>query len=171
VVVGREKAEADVIKERVSADEAVVSAQAAEVTVIATDAQKDLDLAMPALSNAVKALNSLTKGDITEVKSFAKPPPAVQTVMEGVCIMLGQKPDWDTAKKVVLADSNFLDKLKNYDKVWVKMDTKSDFVLSPQRSRSALCVCDDLTLRLVFLLLFLPFFGLPFCRTTFHQRF
>ena len=32
--------------------------------------------------------------------------------MEGVCIMLGQKPDWDTAKKVVLADSNFLDKLK-----------------------------------------------------------
>ena len=67
-------------------------------------------------SNAVKALNSLTKGDITEVKSFAKPPPAVQTVMEGICIMLGQKPDWDTAKKVVLSDSNFLDKLKTYDK-------------------------------------------------------
>jgi dynein heavy chain len=117
VVVGKEKADADVIKERVSADEAVVAAQAAEVSVIAADAQKDLDLAMPALNNAVKALNSLTKGDITEVKSFAKPPPAVQTVMEGVCIMLGQKPDWDTAKKVVLADSNFLDKLKNYDKV------------------------------------------------------
>lgn len=99
-----------------SADEAVVSVQAAEVGAVAADAQKDLDLAMPALNNAVKALNSLTKGDITEVKSFAKPPPAVQTVMEGVCIMLGQKPDWDTAKKVVLADSNFLEKLKSYDK-------------------------------------------------------
>jgi len=115
-VVAVEKADADVVKEKVSADEAVVAAQASEVSAVAADAQKDLDLAMPALNNAVKALNSLTKGDITEVKSFAKPPPAVQTVMEGVCIMLGQKPDWDTAKKVVLADSNFLDKLKNYDK-------------------------------------------------------
>jgi hypothetical protein len=28
---------------------------------------------MPALNNAVKALDSLTKADITEVKAFAKP--------------------------------------------------------------------------------------------------
>ena len=40
--------------------------------------------------------------------------------MEGVCIMLGQKPDWDTAKKVVLADGGFLDKLKTYDKDNIK---------------------------------------------------
>ena len=33
-----------------------------------------------------------------------------------VCIMLGKKPDWDTAKKEVLSDGGFLDKLKNYDK-------------------------------------------------------
>jgi dynein heavy chain len=30
--------------------------------------------------------------------------------------MLGKKPDWDTAKKEVLSDGGFLDKLKNYDK-------------------------------------------------------
>ena len=35
--------------------------------------------------------------------------------MEGVCIMLDEKPDWPTAKKV-LGDSNFLNSLKNYDK-------------------------------------------------------
>ena len=35
--------------------------------------------------------------------------------MEGVCVMLDEKPDWPTAKKV-LGDSNFLNNLKNYDK-------------------------------------------------------
>ena len=35
--------------------------------------------------------------------------------MEGVCIMLDEKPDWPTAKKV-LGDSQFLQNLKTYDK-------------------------------------------------------
>ena len=115
----------------------------AEVKAVADDAQADLDVAMPALNNAVKALDSLTKADITEVKAFAKPvrcsvlrtrldfvdvvgggffaeeavrtavaslassdrdrsaqAPAVQITMEGVCVMLDEKPDWPTAKKV-----------------------------------------------------------------------
>jgi dynein heavy chain len=70
---------------------------------------------MPALNNAIKALDSLSKSDITEVKSFAKPPPAVQTVMEAVCILLGEKPDWDSAKKL-LTNAGFMDSLKTYDK-------------------------------------------------------
>ena len=41
--------------------------------------------------------------------------PAVQITMEGVCIMLDEKPDWPTAKKV-LGDSQFLNNLKTYDK-------------------------------------------------------
>ena len=55
---------------------------------VQADAQADLDVALPTLEKALKALDSLTKNDITEVKSFAKPPPAVQTVMEAVCILL-----------------------------------------------------------------------------------
>ena len=39
----------------------------------------------------------------------------VQITMEGVCIMLDEKPDWPTAKKV-LGDSQFLQNLKTYDK-------------------------------------------------------
>lgn len=62
--------------------------QAAEVKVVQEDAQADLDVALPALEKALKALDSLTKNDITEVKGFAKPPPAVQIVMEAVCILL-----------------------------------------------------------------------------------
>ena len=56
-----------------SAEEATLAKQSAEVKAVADDAQADLDVAMPALNNAVKALDSLTKADITEVKAFAKP--------------------------------------------------------------------------------------------------
>lgn len=69
-------------------EEAEVGAQAAEVKAVQADAQADLDVALPTLEKALKALDSLTKNDITEVKSFAKPPPAVQVVMEAVCILL-----------------------------------------------------------------------------------
>lgn len=73
---------------KVVKEEAEVGAQAAEVKVVQADAQADLDVALPTLEKALKALDSLTKNDITEVKSFAKPPPAVQVVMEAVCILL-----------------------------------------------------------------------------------
>ncbi|RHY30280.1 hypothetical protein DYB32_004445, partial [Aphanomyces invadans] len=100
---------------QVSHDEAVVKAQAHEVSIIQADALKDLETAMPALNAAVQALDSLDKKDITEVRSFAKPPQIVIVVMEAVCIMVGEKPDWDTAKKL-LAKSTFMQELKEYDK-------------------------------------------------------
>jgi len=113
--VAIDQAEADEMKERVEVDVAQVEKQQANVAEIQADAQRDLDIAMPALNNAIKALNSLTKGDIVEVKGFKSPPPLVKTVMEAVCIMLDAKPDWDSAKKV-LGDANFLNNLKGYDK-------------------------------------------------------
>ncbi|KAF1334344.1 Dynein heavy chain, partial [Globisporangium splendens] len=106
---------AAVVRERILQDEAVVAKQAEEVSIVRADAQKDLDVAMPALNNAVKALDSLSKSDITEVKSFAKPPEAVETVMNAVCLLLNEKQSWDAAKKV-LSDVTFLDRLKNYGK-------------------------------------------------------
>ncbi len=115
IQVAKDQADAEKVREVVSAETAAVQVQTAEVLEIQTDAQRDLDEALPALDAAVTALNSLTKGDITEVKSFAKPPALVQTVMEAVCILLSEKPDWDTAKKV-LGDPNFMKKLMEYDK-------------------------------------------------------
>ncbi|RHY32534.1 hypothetical protein DYB32_002465 [Aphanomyces invadans] len=109
-----QQAAADV-RMRVSKDEAVVGKQAEEVAILQADAQKDLDIAMPALLNAQNALHSLSKSDITEVKSFAKPPEAVETVMSCVCLLLGEKQTWDAAKKV-LNDSAFIERLMNYDK-------------------------------------------------------
>lgn len=54
------------------------------------DAQNNLDQALPALEEAIKALNSLKRDDISEVKSFQNPPQAVQTVMNAVCLLLSE---------------------------------------------------------------------------------
>jgi hypothetical protein len=45
---------------------------------VADDAKADLEEAMPALNAAVDSLKALNKNDITEIKSFPKPPPLVQ---------------------------------------------------------------------------------------------
>lgn len=65
---------------------------------MADDAKADLAEALPALEEAVKSLASLTKSSIVEVRSFTKPPPLVQLVLEAVCILKQEKPDWDTVR-------------------------------------------------------------------------
>ncbi|GLH11550.1 Dynein heavy chain, cytoplasmic, partial [Gryllus bimaculatus] len=64
---------------------------------------------------AMKALDSLNKTDINELRVFNKPPHLVRFVMEAVCVLLNSKTDWATAK-VILGDTNFLKKLRDYDK-------------------------------------------------------
>jgi len=114
VKVTADKADADVIKVRVEKDASEVAVQAAEVKAAKDDVQKDLDIAMPALNAAKLALAKLDKKDIQEVKSFPKPPPAVVTVLEAVCLLLKETMDWDTAK-IVMSRSNFMQTLLEYD--------------------------------------------------------
>lgn len=70
---------------------------------------------MPVFLSAQDALSNLKKNDVQEVRSFAKPPPLVKFVMEAVCILLGAKPEWASAK-TLMADTNFLKRLQEYDK-------------------------------------------------------
>ncbi|CAG9860518.1 unnamed protein product [Phyllotreta striolata] len=115
VVLDVEKEAANKVAVVVKADEEIARKIAAETQSIADDAQKDLDSALPALQAATKALQSLNKKDIDEVKVFQKPPLLVTVVLEAVCLLLGIKPDWANAKQL-LADSNFLKRLQEYDK-------------------------------------------------------
>ncbi|XP_013149055.1 PREDICTED: dynein heavy chain 2, axonemal [Papilio polytes] len=62
-----------------------------------------------------KALDALNKKDITEVKSYAKPPQKVEMVMEAVLILLQKEPTWAEAKRQ-LGDQYFLDRLRDFDK-------------------------------------------------------
>lgn len=62
-----------------------------QISMLQQEAQKNLDQALPALEEAIKALNSLKRDDISEVKSFQNPPQAVQTVMNAVCLLLSEE--------------------------------------------------------------------------------
>ena len=70
---------------------------------------------MPALLEAIKALDSINKQDISEIKSFIQPPKIVKFTLEVVCILLQENSEWEHIKKVVGA-TNFIDRLKKYDK-------------------------------------------------------
>ncbi|XP_074097467.1 dynein heavy chain at 16F [Cotesia typhae] len=114
-VVTKQKIECDKVRSVVEADEAVAKIKADEMAVLEIEARKDLEAAMPALEEAQKALQSLNKSDINEIKVFNKPPHLVRYVMEAVCLLLGEKTDWPTAKRI-LSDVHFLDRLINYPK-------------------------------------------------------
>jgi dynein heavy chain len=65
--------------------------KAAETQILADDAQRDLDAAVPAMEAATRALDSLNKNDMTELRAMGKPPHLVKFVMEAICLLLGQK--------------------------------------------------------------------------------
>ncbi|KAJ8943600.1 hypothetical protein NQ318_006602 [Aromia moschata] len=115
VFLEKEQKAADKVRTTVKGDEEVAKVKADETQVLADDAQRDLDTAMPALEAATQALSALNKNDINELKVFQKPPKLVQFVMESICLLLGSKIDWASAK-IVLGDPNFLKKLQEYDK-------------------------------------------------------
>lgn len=106
---------ADAVRSVVAEEEAIVRETAIQTEAIASDAQKDLDEAIPALESAYKALENLEKKDIAELKVFTKPPDAVLMVMEAICILFKVKPDWDASKKL-LSDPQFMKKMQDYDK-------------------------------------------------------
>ncbi|XP_070429815.1 dynein axonemal heavy chain 6 isoform X4 [Equus przewalskii] len=110
---------ADQVRHVVQEEEAIAKVKAEETQAIADDAQRDLEEALPALDAANKALDSLDKADISEIRVFTKPPDLVMTVMEAISILLNAKPDWPTAKQL-LGDSNFLRRLLEYDKENIK---------------------------------------------------
>uniref|UniRef100_A0A8D0HBM0 Dynein axonemal heavy chain 10 n=1 Tax=Sphenodon punctatus TaxID=8508 RepID=A0A8D0HBM0_SPHPU len=79
------------------------------------DAETALEEAMPILEAAKLELQKLDKSDVTEIRSFAKPPKQVQTVCECILIMRGYKElNWKTAKGM-MSEANFLRSLMEID--------------------------------------------------------
>ena len=101
--------------------------QANEATDLKNSCESELALAIPALEAAEKALKSLDKSDITEMKAMKKPSNAIKMTMAAVCVMMEVKPDkkvkdgdpridpyWGPATKELLGDSKFLQRLVGY---------------------------------------------------------
>jgi len=130
VVIDRETIEANAKKEVVQTEEAAANVKAAAAKAIKDECEGELAVAMPMLDAALQALNTLTKGDVTEVKAMKSPPAGVKLVMEAVCVMKNIKPKkiqdpagglkkvddyWGPAQSL-LAEANFLESLQTFDK-------------------------------------------------------
>ena len=129
-VIDKESKEAEAKKEVVSAEEKIANEKAQAAKAIKDDCESELAVAMPLLENALNALNTLTKNDITEVKALKNPPSGVKIVMEAVCILKGIKPkrindpnnpvkkidDYWPPSQALLGESTFLADLQKFDK-------------------------------------------------------
>ncbi|XP_064612357.1 LOW QUALITY PROTEIN: dynein axonemal heavy chain 10-like [Liolophura sinensis] len=92
-----------------------IEVQSKIIIVEKKEAEDALAEALPALEAARLALEDLDKSDVTEIRSFAKPPKAVQTVCECIVVMKGIKEvSWKSAKGM-MAETNFLRSLTEMD--------------------------------------------------------
>eukprot|EP00002_Diphylleia_rotans_P015940 TRINITY_DN308_c0_g1_i6.p1 TRINITY_DN308_c0_g1~~TRINITY_DN308_c0_g1_i6.p1 ORF type:complete len:4231 (+),score=876.63 TRINITY_DN308_c0_g1_i6:183-12875(+) len=124
-----EQLQADETKKVVAAEEAEATKKAESAKSIKDECETDLAAAIPALNAAIKALETLNKNDITEVKAMKNPPVGVRITLSAVCVMMGYEPVkvpgpkpgtkvddyWVPAQKM-MSDMSFLKSLYDYDK-------------------------------------------------------
>ncbi|KAA0723088.1 Dynein heavy chain 2, axonemal [Triplophysa tibetana] len=99
VVIVQQKRDADEQQKAVGAHSEKIEAEEIKCKAMAENAQRDLDEALPALQEAMKALESLNKKDMTEIKSYGRPPALVETVLQAVMILRGCEPTWAETKR------------------------------------------------------------------------
>lgn len=113
--ITKQKAETDAQAEIVSRRKEQVAIEEKECLKMAEQAYAELADALPALDEANKALLSLNKKDLSEVKSYSQPPLLVAKVMEAVMVLKNVEPTWAEAKKQ-LGNADFLKELQEFDK-------------------------------------------------------
>lgn len=133
----------------VTAEAAVAQEEADTVQKQKNEVEADLAVAIPALEEAVAALNTIKPNDINEIKALSKPPEKIKMVCRAVCIMLDIKavrvPDptdpskrimdhWGPSQKM-LSDTNFINRLIDYDKdnmnSKIVSEIKKDYIEHP----------------------------------------
>jgi len=138
VQVKESQVKANEQKSMVEKEEAVCNEHAQEAGELKASCERDLAEALPALDSAIKALKTLSKSDIVEVKAMKKPPAGVKLTMEAVCHMMNVRPRkipdpnggnkkvddyWEPAQKQLLSDPRFLNHLFEYDKDNIPAET------------------------------------------------
>ncbi|XP_032895202.1 dynein heavy chain 3, axonemal-like [Amblyraja radiata] len=139
--------EVEVVKRVVEMEEEVVNMAAQVARAIKVECEQELSVAMPALTAAIAALDTLKASDITLVKTMQNPPSGVRLTLAAVCVLKGIKPEkkvdangkstddyWPPAKKM-LGDMKFLESLKEFDKdnipAKVTAHIRRDFINNP----------------------------------------
>ncbi|XP_064087240.1 dynein axonemal heavy chain 3-like [Macrobrachium nipponense] len=127
-LIEEESLEVEARRKLVQVEEEEAGVHAANARALKEECQAELNQALPALYEAIEALNTLKPADITVVKSMKNPPNAIKLVMAAVCVMLEVKPEkvksnsvkitldyWGPSKRL-LGDLSFLQQLREYDK-------------------------------------------------------
>jgi len=108
-----DKVEANNKKNLVQEESAVVQDKALELEEINTKSQTQLNEARPKLEEAISALDSLSRGDVSELKSVRLEQGSIMLeLMQCVQIIFDKGTDEKSIKKT-LADVNFLRDLKD----------------------------------------------------------
>ena len=126
--VGIEKGIVNIEVEKAAVEKEICQEIAVRVSAQAMGCEEDLAKAIPLVLKAEAALDVLNKKDFQELKSFAKPPPGVDKVLE-TCIYLlagidtsievdkrGKVRDasWKASQKIMSNPDRFLENLKSY---------------------------------------------------------
>uniref|UniRef100_A0A8C2XK45 Dynein axonemal heavy chain 3 n=1 Tax=Cyclopterus lumpus TaxID=8103 RepID=A0A8C2XK45_CYCLU len=114
-VIEVESVEVEAKSKVVRVDEEAATIKANEAEALKKECESDLADAIPALEDALSALDTLKPSDVTIVKAMKNPPSGVKLVMSAVCVMKDIKPD-KIADPKLLGDMNFLRDLREYDK-------------------------------------------------------
>ena len=120
--VGVEQEKVGKEKEFADGEEKKVAKINEEVSKKQKDCETDLARAEPALQAAADALNTLNKANLTELKSFGKPPPIVVKVVAAVMVLtsppnkISKDRSWNTGKNYMGKVDQFLDSLLHFDK-------------------------------------------------------
>ncbi|KAL0205536.1 hypothetical protein P9112_000843 [Eukaryota sp. TZLM1-RC] len=120
-----DQAVADEKKQQLEVETAEVEKLVKEAETTESECNAALEVALPALHSAVKALQNLNKGDVVEIRSMRNPPKPVRLVLEAICIMKQVKPVrkpgtkekdyWEPSTKMLANVTEFFNSLYQYD--------------------------------------------------------
>jgi hypothetical protein len=121
--------------DKVSKEKAYAAEEEKKVRVIEEDVsikqkvcEEDLRKTEPSLTAAQDALNTLNKTNLTELKSFGSPPPAVVNVTAAVLVLFSNKGriprdrSWKACKSMMGKVDAFLENLIHYPKEEIQPD-------------------------------------------------
>lgn len=149
--INQDKQSADNQAKLIDAEVLRMNEEAVEVESIKNGCQSELNLVLPQYEAALKALETLDKKSLQELKMFNNPPDLVKVTMEAVCVLFDKSPTWEEAKKL-LSLMDFMDRLVLFDKdnvspkIIVKLEKYySDGRFVPEevkkQSTAAMCLC------------------------------
>ncbi len=96
--------------------------QKMEIAARQEEAQHELSEAEPALLAAQTSVRSIRKTQLDEIRAMARPPKAVQTVLEAVSIMLGyDQTQWSDIRKII-AKQDYIATVLNFDAASLTQD-------------------------------------------------